>query len=138
MGMKHYPAEFKADAVALYRSRPGATIKSVATDLGVNRVTARLLRRSRCGVGAGATPAFPARPAIPDRLREHLPNNINYPDPNRIDVFKIRGQGPQLPGRPSAQLADSHRHVGMQHRPRTGSVLRGRCVVVTLSGSPWL
>ncbi|MFD7499413.1 transposase, partial [Streptomyces sp. NPDC059832] len=35
MGMEHYPAEFKADAVALYRSRPGATIKSVATDLGV-------------------------------------------------------------------------------------------------------
>ncbi|WP_443078966.1 transposase [Streptomyces sp. NBC_01497] len=34
--MKHYPAEFKADAVALYRSRPGATIKSVAGDLGVN------------------------------------------------------------------------------------------------------
>ncbi|GAA3123823.1 hypothetical protein GCM10020254_83770 [Streptomyces goshikiensis] len=30
MGMKHYPAEFKADAVALYRSRPGATIKSDA------------------------------------------------------------------------------------------------------------
>ncbi|MFD4949945.1 hypothetical protein ACFWNT_47650, partial [Streptomyces sp. NPDC058409] len=35
---------------------------------------------------------------LPDRLREHLPNNINYPDPSRIDVFKIRGQGP------SAQL----------------------------------
>ncbi|WP_233289806.1 transposase [Streptomyces microflavus] len=34
--MKHYPAAFKADAVALYRSRPGATIKSVAGDLGVN------------------------------------------------------------------------------------------------------
>ncbi|MCZ1014100.1 transposase [Streptomyces noursei] len=34
--MKHYPAEFKADAVALYRSRPGATLKSVAADLGVN------------------------------------------------------------------------------------------------------
>lgn len=30
MGMKHYPAEFKVDAIALYRSRPGATIKSVA------------------------------------------------------------------------------------------------------------
>lgn len=27
VGMKHYPAEFKADAVALYRSRPEATIK---------------------------------------------------------------------------------------------------------------
>ncbi|GAX58739.1 hypothetical protein SO3561_10314 [Streptomyces olivochromogenes] len=23
VGMKHYPTEFKADAVALYRSRPG-------------------------------------------------------------------------------------------------------------------
>ncbi|MGW0633874.1 transposase [Streptomyces sp. NPDC002758] len=41
MAMKHYPAEFKADAVALYRSRPGATIKSVATDLGVNTETLR-------------------------------------------------------------------------------------------------
>ncbi|MGG7568876.1 IS3 family transposase [Streptomyces sirii] len=41
MGMKHYPAEFKADAVALYRSRPGATIKSVAGDLGVNTETLR-------------------------------------------------------------------------------------------------
>ncbi|WP_435849279.1 transposase [Streptomyces lavendulocolor] len=35
MVRKHYPSEFKADAVALYRSRPGATIKEVAADLGV-------------------------------------------------------------------------------------------------------
>ncbi|MFF4331402.1 transposase, partial [Streptomyces sp. NPDC001591] len=34
--MKHYPPQFKADAVALYESRPGATIRSVATDLGIN------------------------------------------------------------------------------------------------------
>ncbi|MFC9263830.1 transposase [Streptomyces hydrogenans] len=39
--MKHYPSEFKADAVALYRSRPGATIKSVADALGVNTETLR-------------------------------------------------------------------------------------------------
>jgi transposase len=38
---KHYPPEFKADAVALYRSRPGATIASIADDLGVNRETLR-------------------------------------------------------------------------------------------------
>ncbi|MGW2866160.1 transposase [Streptomyces sp. NPDC001205] len=37
--MKHYPPEFKADAVALHRSWPGATIKSVAADLGVNTET---------------------------------------------------------------------------------------------------
>lgn len=39
--MKHYPPEFKADAVALYESRPGATIRSVAADLGVNPETLR-------------------------------------------------------------------------------------------------
>jgi transposase len=38
---KHYPAQFKADAVALYRSRPGATIAQIADDLGVNRETLR-------------------------------------------------------------------------------------------------
>ncbi|MFE7037845.1 transposase [Streptomyces sp. NPDC057621] len=39
--MKHYPAEFKADAVALYRSRPEATIKSVADGLGMKTGTLR-------------------------------------------------------------------------------------------------
>ncbi|MFD7877457.1 transposase [Streptomyces sp. NPDC059766] len=39
--MKHYPAEFKADAVALYPSRPGATIRQVAGDLGINPETLR-------------------------------------------------------------------------------------------------
>ena len=38
---KHYPPEFKAEAVALYRSRPGSTIASIADDLGVNRETLR-------------------------------------------------------------------------------------------------
>jgi transposase len=41
MVMKHYPPEFKADAVALYRSRPGATVAQIADDLGVNRETLR-------------------------------------------------------------------------------------------------
>ncbi|MEU1535817.1 transposase [Streptomyces fagopyri] len=34
--MKRYPPEFKADTVALYESRPEATIKQVAADLGIN------------------------------------------------------------------------------------------------------
>src|SRR5437762_12316429 len=41
MVMKHYPAQFKADAVALYRSRPDATIAQIADDLGVDRETLR-------------------------------------------------------------------------------------------------
>lgn len=38
---KHYSAQLKADAVALYQSRPGATIKQVAADPGVNPETLR-------------------------------------------------------------------------------------------------
>lgn len=38
--MRNYPPQFKADAVALYRS-PGATIRQVAADLGVNPETLR-------------------------------------------------------------------------------------------------
>ncbi|MEU9625021.1 MULTISPECIES: transposase [unclassified Streptomyces] len=62
--MKHYPAEFKADAVALYRSRPGATIKSVATDLGVNTQTLRNWIRAADGrrSGAHSTPAAAPQP----------------------------------------------------------------------------
>ncbi|MEU7292307.1 DDE-type integrase/transposase/recombinase [Streptomyces exfoliatus] len=54
MGTKHYPADFKADAVALYRSRPGAPIKSVATDLGVNTERPRNWIRAADGRRAGS------------------------------------------------------------------------------------
>ncbi|MEU3206276.1 IS3 family transposase [Streptomyces cyaneofuscatus] len=39
--MKNCPPQFKADAVALYESRPEATIRSVAADLGINPETLR-------------------------------------------------------------------------------------------------
>jgi hypothetical protein len=47
--MKNYPPEFKADAVALYEWRPGATIRSVAADLGINPETLRRNRTTRNG-----------------------------------------------------------------------------------------
>src|SRR4051794_37290993 len=56
MANKHYPQQFKADAVALYRSRPGATIALIADDLGVNRETLRSWVRAddqRRGTGSG-------------------------------------------------------------------------------------
>ncbi|MFC3238046.1 transposase, partial [Streptomyces nitrosporeus] len=39
--MKNCPPQFEADAVALYESRPEATIRPVAADLGVNPETLR-------------------------------------------------------------------------------------------------
>ena len=62
MANKHYPQQFKADAVALFRSRPGATIALIADDLGINRETLRSWVRAddqRRGVSAG--PAATAR-----------------------------------------------------------------------------
>jgi transposase len=81
MVMKHYPPEFRVEAVALYRSRPGATIKSVAQDLGVNHETLRNWIRLDDAQGseepavAGAAPAAQASPedenaALRKRVRE--------------------------------------------------------------------
>ncbi|MCF3135581.1 transposase [Streptomyces olivochromogenes] len=60
MAMKDYRDEFKADAVALYESAPGATHKSIAADPGINRATLRewvLRDREHRGVAAAAPPA---------------------------------------------------------------------------------
>ena len=60
---QNYPPEFKADAVALYRSRPGATIAQIADDLGVNRETLRSwIRLDDQRRGAAAGPAAAGRP----------------------------------------------------------------------------
>lgn len=66
MAMKDYSDEFKADAVALYESTPGATYKSIAADLGINRATLRewvLRDRERRGVAADA-PSAGGTPAV--------------------------------------------------------------------------
>ena len=66
MAMKHYPAQFKADAVALYRSRPEATIAAIADDLGINRETLRSwIRIDDERRGATTRPLRPAVEAPP-------------------------------------------------------------------------
>jgi transposase len=59
MANKHYPQQFKADVVALYRTRPGATIALIAEDLGVNRETLRSWVRAD-DLRRGAHPSRPA------------------------------------------------------------------------------
>lgn len=65
MAMKDYSDEFKADAVALFESVPGATYKSIAADLGIDRNTLRTwVQRDRERRGADQTVARKAtRPA---------------------------------------------------------------------------
>ncbi|PZH14826.1 hypothetical protein C1I97_09760 [Streptomyces sp. NTH33] len=66
MAIKNYSDEFKAGAVALYESTPGATYKSIAADLGINRATLRqwaLRERERRGVDPAAPPTGGKTPA---------------------------------------------------------------------------
>ncbi|WP_345376834.1 IS3 family transposase, partial [Promicromonospora umidemergens] len=52
MSMKDYSDEFRADAVALYESTPGATLRGIAADLGVSRGTLRdWVVKARAGRG---------------------------------------------------------------------------------------
>ena len=63
MANKHYPQQFKADAVALYRTRPGATIALIADDLGIARETLRSwVRADDQRRGGGSRPARSASP----------------------------------------------------------------------------
>ncbi|MDG9703841.1 transposase [Streptomyces sp. DH37] len=62
MVMKNYPPQFKADAVALYQSRPEATIRQVAADLGNNPET---LRNRVRAAGASRPRGRRAEPAEP-------------------------------------------------------------------------
>ena len=39
MARKNYTQEFRRQAVDLYRSTPGATLRGVAADLGISRQT---------------------------------------------------------------------------------------------------
>ncbi|NEE50352.1 transposase [Streptomyces sp. SID8455] len=72
MAMRDYSDEFKADAVALYESTPGATYKSIAADLGINRNTLRnwvlCSRELRSGVPDAARDARTVV-RIPDLFR---------------------------------------------------------------------
>lgn len=56
--MKHYPPQFRADAVALYHSRPGVSAAQVARDLGVYPATL-LAWIGEAGQGAGPSRGGP-------------------------------------------------------------------------------
>lgn len=78
MAMKHYPPQFKADAVALWESRPGATIVSIAADLGINAETVRTWIRAagkatpRARAQAPAVVAKPSLEAENEALRRKV------------------------------------------------------------------
>jgi transposase InsO family protein len=100
--MKNHPPEFKADAVALYGSRPEATIGSVAADLGITdhgaQYTSRAfaqactsagVRRSMSAVGSRADNAL-AESFNATFKRETLQGRKTWPSEHqaRLDAFR--------------------------------------------------
>ncbi|MGW4822464.1 transposase [Streptomyces sp. NPDC004227] len=80
--MKHYPPEFKADAVALHESRPEATIRSVAADLGGNPETLRnWVRAAGASRPRGRRAEVPAEPHTAGRG----PDDTSRPQPPGAD-----------------------------------------------------
>jgi transposase len=86
MAMKDYSDEFRADAVALYESTPGATYKGIAADLGVSRGALRLwvlaARERRGGDPAGGPDV--QRPA------RRVPAGASTPEAARIWELEAR------------------------------------------------
>ena len=63
MARKHYTDEFRRQAVDLYESTPGATLKGIADDLGIARETlTQWVRALGTGTTTGSTSPPPTSP----------------------------------------------------------------------------
>ncbi|MFB6718247.1 MULTISPECIES: IS3 family transposase [unclassified Streptomyces] len=118
MVMKHYPPEFKADAVALYESRPGATIRSVAADLGVNPETLRnWVRAAGASRPRGRRAEVPGEPPTPlEAENAALRKKVRELEEEREILRKAAkyfGRGDALVNR-FQFVADHQRHYGVK------------------------
>lgn len=70
MARMNYSAEFRRQAVDLYESTPGATVRGIAEDLGVERGTLRhCLRRERAAGQRAVGSGLPAGPELVEPVR---------------------------------------------------------------------
>ncbi|MFH8490970.1 transposase [Streptomyces longisporoflavus] len=87
MVTKNYPPESETDAVALYESRPDATIRSVAADLGINPETLRnCVRAAGASRPRGRRNRPSRRPSAAESFRQNSPPR---PGPNSIRIPSI-------------------------------------------------
>ena len=84
MGMKRYPPEFRAEAIALVRSRPGVTVAQVADDLGINRETLRSWIRIDEGRKNGPHWSPPESSGVPE------PGSVSVEDENAALRRRVR------------------------------------------------
>ncbi|HLT12168.1 MAG TPA: IS3 family transposase [Micromonosporaceae bacterium] len=120
MVMKNYPPQFKADAVALYQSRPEATIRQVAADLGINPETLRnWVRAAGASRPRGRRAEVPAEPPTPlEAENAALRKKVRELEEEREILRKAAkyfGQGDALVNR-FQFVADHQRRYGVKRR----------------------
>ncbi|MGW5466301.1 IS3 family transposase [Streptomyces sp. NPDC003996] len=118
MVMKNYPPQFKADAVALYQSRPDATIRQVAADLGINPETLRnWVRAAGASRPRGRRAEVPTEPPTPlEAENAALRKKVRELEEEREILRKAAkyfGRGDALVNR-FQFVADHHRRYGVK------------------------
>ncbi|GAB3442167.1 transposase [Actinophytocola sediminis] len=87
MVMKHYPLEFRTEAVALYRSCPDVTVSSVADDLRINLETLRNWIRLDDAQRTGAPTVSASAPSSPEDENAALRRRIRELEEER-DILR--------------------------------------------------
>ncbi|WP_103377153.1 IS3 family transposase [Streptomyces noursei] len=118
MVMKNYPPQFKADAVALYQSRPETTIRQIATDLGINPETLRnWVRAAGASRPRGRRAEVPTEPPTPlEAENAVLRKKVRELEEEREILRKAAkyfAGGDALVNR-FRFVADHHRHYGVK------------------------
>src|SRR5690625_2200638 len=93
MAMKHYPAEFKADAVALYRSRPRATGGAAPPGKSGVRSAASCDRATRTAPIAAAHPLRVPGPWVWSNPLGRPALRVFEPPRGRCGVGLLSGRG---------------------------------------------
>lgn len=101
MVRKFYPEEFKADAVELYSSTPGATIKKIAADLGVHEGTLSAWLRA-AGVTSSPT-------AVAGRADGGGPGGVGVPETPAEELERLRTENKRL--RADKTLLETEREI---------------------------
>jgi transposase len=114
MARKNYTDEFRRQAVDLYESTPGATLKGIADDLGISRGT---LSDWVKPLGTGSTTAPIISPHTPGRPETHAEKVARLEAENaqlRAEKAKIETEKSIL--RQAAKFVSGQRRVVVQRR----------------------
>src|SRR3954454_20578844 len=93
MARKNYADEFRRQAVDLYESTPGATVRGIADDLGIERGT---LRHWLDAFGTGQKSAAGATPPRSPRQSTPPPDTIGATETPEQEVTRLRARVDEL------------------------------------------